>query len=112
MTYIRLPLLVNPGEDSVELVNLLHGGSRTGVLPNQHKILYHCKKRHAVSSLQVHLDIKLYTWISVRLSSFVIVFSDFRLLELCLLICLVKFVHLIIISSNNSTYGLRNHLLQ
>lgn len=45
LTYIIFPLLVNLFEDSVELVNLLHGISGTGVLPDQDKILYHCNQQ-------------------------------------------------------------------
>lgn len=44
-TYISLPLLVNSFEDGIQLVYLLHGISGTGVLPNQHKVLHHCRKK-------------------------------------------------------------------
>lgn len=45
LTYVSLPLLVNPFKDSVQLVDLLHGIPGTRVLPDQDKILYHCKKQ-------------------------------------------------------------------
>lgn len=44
-TYVSLPLLVNPLEDGVQLVDLLHGISGTGVLPDQDKILHHYSEK-------------------------------------------------------------------
>lgn len=50
-TYISLPLLVNSFEDSIQLVYLLHGISGTGVLPDQDKVLQHCKKQEIRQNL-------------------------------------------------------------
>lgn len=51
MTYIDLPLPLCAFEDGVQLVDLLHGVLGTGVLPDQHKILHHCKIAAARGSL-------------------------------------------------------------
>lgn len=52
LTYIDLPLLLRAFEDGVKLVNLLHGVLGRGVLPDQHKILHHCKIAAARGSLR------------------------------------------------------------
>lgn len=43
MTYVNLPLFLHAFADRVELADLLHGIPGRGVLPDQHKILHHCK---------------------------------------------------------------------